>query len=412
MVDKPLSGTFRKPFTEQVAAFHLRLGQLRPTLRWDDLSGPEHDRAFMVAGATKADLLSDLAGAVDSAITKGTTLEQFRDDFEHIVAKHGWTGWTGEETAKGRAWRTRVIYQTNIRTTYSAGRLAQLKAGGFDWWVYLHGGSLVPREQHLAWHGLPLAPDHIFWTYYYPPSDWGCSCKVRGARTRAGIRRVGGDPDKILPEDWHRIDPKTGVPEGIGKGWDHAPGATVVDTVNVAAEKMRKLPALMGSHFGTYMSPQIEKHWPIWLAEGKVTGRVQDTFIGVFQPPLVEVLSNQKGLLQNSPIWVRPGIVAGVKSRRHQAAGDALTDDEVLALPLMIQNPFAVMLDARSRDIIMLMGDRARPIQAVIELGRFVKADRQRQQRNVLKSLYIAKPVGLRGRLKSGLLELLMGDVT
>lgn len=68
--------------------------------------------------------------------------------------------------------------------------------------------------------------------------------------------------------------------------------------------------------------------------------------------------------------------------------------------------------DARSRNIIMLMGDRDRPIQAVIELGRVVRADRQRQERNLLKSLYIAKPDGIASRVKGDLLELLLGSVT
>lgn len=66
--------------------------------------------------------------------------------------------------------------------------------------------------------------------------------------------------------------------------------------------------------------------------------------------------------------------------------------------------------DARSRNIIM--GHRDRPIQAVIELGRVVRADRQRQERNLLKSLYIAKPDGIASRVKGDLLKLLLGSVT
>ena len=63
-----LKGTFRKPFDEQVAAFRLRLQQLVPTTTWDEVWQSQHDRAFMVAGAMKADLLADLAAAVDRAV--------------------------------------------------------------------------------------------------------------------------------------------------------------------------------------------------------------------------------------------------------------------------------------------------------------------------------------------------------
>ena len=233
-----VSGVFGEPFAEQVAFFRRKLGNLVPTRRWDDLQGAAHDQAFMVAGAMEADLLSDLASAVDKAIAEGRGIEDFRRDFNAIVARNGWTGWTGEGSAKGEAWRVGVIYRTNSYTSYSAGRFAHLKAGNYPFWVYRHGGSLEPRPAHLSWDGVALPPDHAFWTTHYPPSDWGCSCYAVGARTAAGVRRMGGDPDKRLPDGWKQRDPKTGAPMGIGKGWDYAPGASVADAVNALAAKV------------------------------------------------------------------------------------------------------------------------------------------------------------------------------
>ena len=238
----PLAATFRKPFDEQVAALRLRLGNLVGTVAWDDLTKAQHDRAFMVAGALKADLLADLAAAVDRSIVDGTGQENFRKDFRAIVDKHGWHGWTGEGTAKGEAWRTKVIWRTNMATSYAAGRLAQLVDGKFKFWVYKHGGSLEPRLQHLAWDGVALPPEHPFWAEHYPPNGWGCSCRVFGTNSEAGIKRVGGDPDKALPDDWQRIDPKTGAPVGISKGWDYAPGASVANTIIALRGKLDVLP--------------------------------------------------------------------------------------------------------------------------------------------------------------------------
>ncbi|PKP63430.1 MAG: virion morphogenesis protein [Alphaproteobacteria bacterium HGW-Alphaproteobacteria-8] len=237
-----LSASFRRPFAEQVAAFRLRLGTLAPTARWDDLWQSEHDRAFMVAGATKADLLADLGLAVDRAIAEGTSLETFRQDFRGIVEKHGWHAWTGEGTAKGEAWRTRVIYRTNMATSYAAGRHAQLVAGGFAFWVYKHSGAEHPRLDHLSWDGVVLEADHPFWAAHFPPNGWGCGCKVFGARSQDGAKRVGGKPGKDLPDNWNRIDPKTGAPVGIGKGWAYAPGASVADTVLALRGKLDVLP--------------------------------------------------------------------------------------------------------------------------------------------------------------------------
>lgn len=238
----PIAAVFRRPFAEQLAAFRLRLGDLVPTSRWDDIRHAQHDRAFMVAGAVKADLLADLALAVDGAVADGTGLEAFRKDFRAIVEKHGWHGWTGEGSKRGEAWRTRVIYRTNMATSYAAGRMAQLVEGKFAFWVYRHGGSAEPRLQHLGWDGLVLPSDHPFWETHAPPNGWGCSCYVIGARSEAGARRVGGNTNLALPDDWDRRDPKTGAPQGIGKGWDYAPGGTVTDTVLTLRDKLDLLP--------------------------------------------------------------------------------------------------------------------------------------------------------------------------
>lgn len=237
----PIGAVFRRPFAEQVAAFRLRLGDLVPTSAWDDLLRSAHDRAFMVAGATKADLLQDLANAIDRAISEGTGLEAFKREFRAIVEKHGWHGWTGEGTPKGEAWRMRTIYRTNMRTSYMAGRLAQLRDGGFPFLVYRHGGSAEPRPQHLAWDGLILEAAHEFWTKHFPPNEWGCSCDVYGARSVAGAIRRGGKPEVQLAPNWNKPDPKTGTPPGIGKGWDYAPGHTVSQTVLQLRDKLEAL---------------------------------------------------------------------------------------------------------------------------------------------------------------------------
>lgn len=239
----PFRGVLKRPFNEQVAAFRARLGDLVPTSRWDDISGAAHDRAFMIAGAMKADLLADLAGAVDSAIAEGTGLEAFRARFREIVSERGWHGWTGEGTRRGEAWRTRVIYRTNAATTYAAGRWAQLMEGGFPLLVYRHGGSREPRPQHLAWDGLTLPPDHEFWASHAPPNGWGCSCYVVGARSEAAAARLGGRPDVTLPPGWNRADPRTGAPAGIDRGWNHAPGASAVETILDLRGKLDHLPA-------------------------------------------------------------------------------------------------------------------------------------------------------------------------
>lgn len=249
MADPVIEGEFGAPFAEQLAFFRQKMGNLVPTERWDDMTGEAHDTGFMVAGAAKADLLTDLSVAVDKAIAEGRGIDEFRRDFRAIVAKNGWTGWTGEGTVQGEAWRVKTILRTNAYTSYAAGRYAQLAAEDWPFWVYRHGDSREPRLQHLEWDGMALEPSHPFWQKYYPPSAWGCSCYVVGARSDRGIKRVGGDPAKKLPADWAKIDPKTGEPRGISKGWGYAPGASVAPQVSAMAGKIRNWGYTIGKSF-------------------------------------------------------------------------------------------------------------------------------------------------------------------
>lgn len=244
-----LSGALRRPYTQQVAFFRQKIGNRVPTRRWDDLTGDAHDTAFVVAGANEADLLTDLVAATESAISRGQGIESFRKDFREIVGRNGWTNWTGEGTRAGEARRVRTILRTNARTSYAAGRYAQLRDANLPFWVYRHGGSLDPRVIHLSWDGLVLPPDHPFWTTHYPPSDWGCTCYALGASSERAARRLGGDPDKKLPANWQTIDPRTGEQQGIGKGWGYAPGASVVQAVSVAAAKVGSWDYQIGKAF-------------------------------------------------------------------------------------------------------------------------------------------------------------------
>lgn len=255
-----LTAIFGKPFAFQLAAWRIRLGNQITTATWKDLWQSSHDRAFTVAGAMKAELLADLATAVDKAITTGGTLETFRSEFRQIVERHGWHGWAGEGTRKGEAWRTKVIYKTNLATSYAAGRLAQLRDGGFTHFVYNHGNSLEPRVQHLAWDGLVLEADHPFWATHAPPNGWGCSCYLTGARSHEGAKRVGGKPGKQLEDGWQVIDPRTGAPKGIDKGWAYAPGETVTDTVTEAARaRMAKLPDALAEALAAEIAARAAK---------------------------------------------------------------------------------------------------------------------------------------------------------
>lgn len=216
------------PFDEAIRYFQRKVNL--PTRRWTDLWQGMHTRAFVVAGAMKEDLLSDLRGAVDKAIAEGTTLAEFRRDFDDIVARHGWS-YRGK-----RGWRTGVIYNTNLRTAHAAGRYQQMADPDVltarPYWRYIGGLSGHPREEHLSWSGTVLKHDDPWWQTHYPPNGWGCKCKVvsHSAREIERMKAAGTRIKTTAPADaaysWR--NPRTGatvqVPRGIDPGWAYNPG--------------------------------------------------------------------------------------------------------------------------------------------------------------------------------------------
>ncbi len=207
-------------FAEQIAIYRARTRNLIPTSSWRDMLRNGHDRAFVVAGAMKADLLADFADAILKAIDEGTTLEEFQADFDEIVERYGWSH-TGS-----RDWRSRVIYNTNLTTSYAAGRQAQLDDPELiavkPLRMYRHDDSVDhPREVHVGWDGLTLPHDHPDIKIYSTPNGWGCHCYWIAVSQR-DVERLGGRIVDGFPDQGR--DPKTGLPVGIQEGWDYQPG--------------------------------------------------------------------------------------------------------------------------------------------------------------------------------------------
>jgi len=215
-----------------------------PTETWTDIWQGMHARAFTIAGATRDDILLDFQKALDKSIAQGGSLKDFRNDFDTIVDKFGW-GYNG-----GRDWRSRVIYDTNMRTAYQAGRYQQMQqvTKTRPFWIYKHSDAVEhPRPEHLAWDGLVLNHDDPFWDTHYPPNGWGCRCSVRTLSQR-DLNKLG----KTVPDSAPSINsrdvlvgqrgpsPRTvSVPQGIDAGWAYNVGEAAWGR-NVADEVRRQ----------------------------------------------------------------------------------------------------------------------------------------------------------------------------
>lgn len=224
------------PFDEQIAYFRQKSNV--GTERWADIWKEAHNRAFMVAGAAKDDLLADFRNAVDSAIADGRSLGWFRKEFNQIAERHGWA-FNGSSN-----WRSQVIYETNVRQSYSAGREAQIERIKHKrpYGIYKHSGSEHPRLDHLAWNNLVIPLDDPWWDTHTPINGYGCKCKKLTASER-DLERLGlkvSKAPKIETREW--TDKVTGevhqIPKGIDPGFDYRPKSPKQLTEQVAKVMM------------------------------------------------------------------------------------------------------------------------------------------------------------------------------
>jgi len=202
-----------------------------PTETWSDIWQGMHARAFVIAGAQNKQLLSDFHDAVNRAIEDGTTLEQFRQDFDKIIETHGWS-------YKGsRGWRSRVIFNTNLRNAYAAGKWAQIQRvkAQRPYLRYVHADPELKqkysRPEHAKWHDVVLPVDHNWWRSHFSPNGWGCRCQVQSLNER-DLKRYGLKISKRAPPSPlvdHTIQTPSGpvivqAPKGIAPGFAYNVG--------------------------------------------------------------------------------------------------------------------------------------------------------------------------------------------
>ncbi|ADW18579.1 head morphogenesis protein SPP1 gp7 [Desulfobulbus propionicus DSM 2032] len=217
---------FRLPFAEASAWFRDKLNI--PTTKWDELAGEAHGKGFMSAGAYQADLLNELRQMTDRAIAGGMDIREFRQQFRPLVQRYGWQLQGG-----GPAWRSDLIWRTNINTAYQAGRWQQFETAGIDFLKYVHNdGVRNPRPNHLAMDGIILPRTDPFWQINYPPNGWGCKCRVVAA-TRAEYETARSE-QRTRPANWQDLP---------DKGWDYnVATAGKEHLADAMLEKMQRLP--------------------------------------------------------------------------------------------------------------------------------------------------------------------------
>ncbi len=229
------ASTDQLPFKQAIDFFKAKVRL--PSQGWTDIWEQQHSVAFVVAGAQSDAILTDFYNSLLKAKQDGTGYAAFRDDFDAIVAKHGWA----HKGAPG--WRSRVIYDTNMTQAYNAGRWQQMWALRElrPYLRYRHTTFDNPRLDHKSWDGKVLPITDAWWRTHMPQNGWGCKCRVdslsKGEAEADWQARGRTGPDEAPPIEWDEVtvgknsaSPRTvRVPKGIDPGFAYNPGQAYLE---------------------------------------------------------------------------------------------------------------------------------------------------------------------------------------
>lgn len=432
------------PFREQIAFFRAKRGVL--TESYLDVFGAEHDISFMVAGANRADLLADLRAAIDRVIADGATLEDFRREFDGIVARYGWD-YTG-----GRNWRTRVIYETNLRQSYNAGRWQQLQAlkRVRPYWRYRHSDAVEhPRPIHQGWDGLVLDADDPWFHTHFPANGYGCQCYVEALNAR-DLRRLGkSGPDRAPAVEWHEVTigqrspggpRQVRTPVGIDPGFGYAPGQSLDGwprdapptppslrrplerSAQNALDKMARLPAAAGADSAAQVlalpraQAALQAGYAEWQAAVLATGKASNLSytVGALEPAVVQGMRLAGLEPATAIILVRDADVLHALRDRKTAARSGravgLTAAELAQLPALLQGRRAVLLDAAAGALLYIYDAVRREAgKVVVRVDYRLKTADGKAQVNAFRTASLIDLVDVRKDVAAGRLLLVAG---
>jgi SPP1 gp7 family putative phage head morphogenesis protein len=184
------------------------------TFNYQEMIGEIHHKAFTVAKVTRLDLLKDIHTSLLKAQKEGLDFNQWKKDIIPTLQKYGWWGQTEVTDPKSGKTKTidvnsrrlETIFDTNMRTSYSAARFAQIKRSGREYIRYNSILDSKTRPSHSKHHGKIFHIDSDFWKSNYPPNGWKCRCFVT-AHTAKELKRNRWEVEKdtktkIADRDW------------------------------------------------------------------------------------------------------------------------------------------------------------------------------------------------------------------
>ncbi|MGH8012574.1 MAG: phage minor head protein [Candidatus Binataceae bacterium] len=170
-------------------------------------------------------------------MAEGIAFEDFRDKLDPILKARGWWGrrpmedpLTGEtrDVQLGSARRLGIIYDINLRTSFSEGRWSQIQAIKHRRpYLRYEDPDPNPRPEHLKWSGTVVPADGEWAQTHFPPLSYNCKCYM-DSLSQGDVDGRGLDVSEPVTEYQDYTNPRTGkvsrVPVGVHPSFAYPPG--------------------------------------------------------------------------------------------------------------------------------------------------------------------------------------------
>jgi len=386
---------------ERAVEYFQAKGQ-RITAGWRDMAVGANAGAFTVAGVLKGEVLQDIRTALEGALQNGEPFDEFLKKLRPRLKTQGWWGIPHDpetgEVIQGRAMtphRLRTPYQTNLQSSYMAGRYkAQLEnADQRPYWRYVAILDNRTRPRHRALAGRIFRYDDPIWGVIYPPNGYNCRCRVvalsQGEFEADGsLLSKGGDflEAREIPvgKDGQTVwvtgykDPQTKEWFAPDVGFDTNPGAGYGRDIALA----RRVQELPNREIRTQVwqalnaSPERLSAYRTWANQVLDAARPGNSaqVLGFVGEGIADFMRGQ--LPAVAPIRIvaiNEKRLVHADSTRHQADGIALSRDQHMALPSLVEQPDAVYFDRKYDHFVYVRELEDGVIYAALEMDQGLK---------------------------------------
>lgn len=358
-----------QPVQPEEAVTYFRQKGYRIGFDHRDVWRQEHQAAFTVAKGMHMDLLREIRGAVDQALTDGTSFSDFQRTLAPKLQARGWWGKqdvvdpvTGDSVRAqlGSPRRMEVIFDTNLATAYSEGQWERVQRGKglFPFLEYVRSAAAHPRVSHLAYAGLVLPVDDPFWQRHLPVKEWGCKCTVI-QHSRRTLQREGLDVGQAPPEEMRTVlNGRTGeemdVPVGVDPAFHYPPGGRranlgrmmmdkadasgAMTAAKVLADGVTTWSPLVQSEFGEFVGRYVE-------GERREIGSRR--VVGMFSSQVVTALQAAGQTPERATLFVDMPRLKHLLGQERSAKRQAMGSGEafVASLPELLTQAGEIWLD-------------------------------------------------------------------